>query len=37
MQHFKVQASDLAFDNVTVAEYLTFLEVMTKADVHIYV
>jgi predicted peroxiredoxin/TusA-related sulfurtransferase len=37
MQHFKVAKSDLAFDNVTVAEYLTFMEVMASADIHVFV
>lgn len=37
MQHFKVRRSDLAFDGVIVGEYLTFMEVMANADVHLYV
>jgi predicted peroxiredoxin/TusA-related sulfurtransferase len=37
MRHFKVAKADLAFDGVTVAEYLTFMEVMAEADIHLYV
>lgn len=37
MQHFKVAMSDLAFQDVTVAEYLTFAEVMAGADIHVFV
>jgi predicted peroxiredoxin/TusA-related sulfurtransferase len=37
MRHFKVAKADLAFDDVTVAEYLTFMEIMAKADIHAYV
>jgi predicted peroxiredoxin/TusA-related sulfurtransferase len=37
MQHFKVTKSDLAFDDVTVAEYLIFMEVMASADIHVFV
>jgi len=37
MQHYKVDPSDLAFDDVTVCEYLTFLEQMHHADTHLYV
>jgi hypothetical protein len=32
-----VAKADLAFDDVTVAEYLTFMEIMAKADIHAYV
>jgi predicted peroxiredoxin len=35
MKRFKVPVSKLAFD-VTVAEYLTFTEVMARADIHLY-
>ncbi len=31
MQHFDVAKADLAFDDVTIAEYLTFMEIMTAA------
>jgi hypothetical protein len=37
MQHFKVARSDLAFSDVTVAEYLTFMETMARADIHVFV
>lgn len=36
MDHFKVAETDLAFDNVIVAEYLTFMEEMDHADIHVY-
>ena len=36
MQHFRVRKSDLIFDDVVVAEYFTFMEVMRTADIHIY-
>ncbi len=34
MDHFGVAPDDLAFDDVIVAEYLTFMEQMAAADVH---
>jgi predicted peroxiredoxin/TusA-related sulfurtransferase len=37
MQHFKVARTDLAFSDVTVAEYLTFMEIMAHADINIFV
>lgn len=37
MQHFGVSREDLAFDDLTIAEYLTFMEVMAAADIHLYV
>ncbi len=37
MRHFKVAKTDLAFDDVTVAEYLTFMEAMASADIHLFV
>jgi predicted peroxiredoxin/TusA-related sulfurtransferase len=37
MRHFRVARTDLAFDDVTVAEYLTFMEVMAAADIHVFV
>ncbi len=37
MSHFHVTRADLAFDGVTVAEYLTFMEVMAGADIHVFV
>ena len=36
MEHFKVAEADLAFDDVIVAEYLTFMEQMDAADIHVY-
>lgn len=36
MQHFKVKVADLVFEDLPVVEYLTFMAVMKKADVHIY-
>lgn len=37
MRHFKVAKTDLAFDGVTVAEYLTFTEVMLQANMNLFV
>jgi predicted peroxiredoxin/TusA-related sulfurtransferase len=37
MQHFRVAKTDLAFDDVTIAEYLTFMEIMANADIHVFV
>jgi predicted peroxiredoxin/TusA-related sulfurtransferase len=37
MEHFRVAEKDLAFDGVIVAEYLTFMEVMSGADVQLFV
>ena len=37
MQHFKVAKTDLAFGDVTIAEYLTFMEIMANADIHLFV
>lgn len=36
MEHFRVTPSKLAFDDVTVAEYPTFMEQMAEADVHLF-
>jgi predicted peroxiredoxin/TusA-related sulfurtransferase len=36
MNPFGVKKSDLVFDDVIVAEYLTFLEIMDNADIHIF-
>ena len=36
MDPFGVKKSDLIFDDVIVAEYLTFLEIMDSADIHIF-
>ena len=35
MEHFGVAPEELAFDDVIVAEYLTFMEQMAAADVHL--
>ena len=37
MQHYKVDAGDLAFDDVTIAEYLTFIEPMDSVNMNIFV
>jgi predicted peroxiredoxin len=37
MQHFKVARTDLAFNDVTVAEYLTFTEIMAGAEVNVFI
>jgi len=37
MRHFKVAKSDLAFPGVTVAEYLTFMGTMARADIHLFI
>jgi len=37
MQHFHVAQADIAFEDVTVAEYLTFTEAMTSADIHLFI
>lgn len=34
MAHFKVPEDTLAFDDVTIAEYLTFMEQLDRADIH---
>jgi len=36
MDPFGVKKSDLIFKDVIVAEYLTFLEIMDKADIHVF-
>ena len=36
MDHFGVKKSELIFDEVVMAEYLTFVEIMKKADIHIF-
>lgn len=36
MEPFGVKRGDLIFDDVIIAEYLTFLEIMDKADIHIF-
>ncbi len=37
MDHYKVDPSKLAFEGVTVCEYLTFMEQMHSADIHLFV
>ena len=37
MRHFKVAKADLAFDEVTISEYLTFIKIMARADIHLFV
>ena len=37
MAHFHVAKTDLVFDGVTIAEYLTFMEVMSRADIHLFI
>jgi predicted peroxiredoxin/TusA-related sulfurtransferase len=36
MDHFNVKRSDLAFDDLPVIQYLTFVEVMDEAQVHVF-
>lgn len=36
MEHFGVEKDEFIFDDVIVSEYLTFMEVMDEADVHIF-
>jgi peroxiredoxin family protein len=36
MDPFGVKKSDSIFDDVIVAEYLTFLEIMDNTDIHIF-
>ncbi len=36
MDHFGVEKDELIFDDAIVSEYLTFMEVMGNADIHIY-
>ncbi len=35
MEHYKVDADNLAFDDVTIAAYLTFMEELDTADIHL--
>jgi predicted peroxiredoxin/TusA-related sulfurtransferase len=37
MRHFKVTKEDLAFPGVTVAEYLTFMETLARADIQLFI
>ena len=36
MDRFNVEPNELIFDEVSVVEYLTFMAVMKRADIHIY-
>lgn len=36
LEHFKVDPGQLALPDVTVCEYLTFMEVLLAADVQLY-
>jgi predicted peroxiredoxin len=36
MEHFGVKRGELIFDDVIVGEYLTFMETMNEADVHVF-
>lgn len=36
MDHFGVRKDRLIFDDPVIAEYITFMEAMNKADIHIY-
>jgi hypothetical protein len=37
MRHSKVAKTDLAFNDVTIAEYLTFMETMARADINVFI
>jgi len=37
MRRFKIAKNDLAFPGVTVAEYLTFMETMARADIQLFI
>lgn len=36
LEHYRVATADLAFEDVTISAYLTFMEQMCDASVHIY-
>jgi predicted peroxiredoxin/TusA-related sulfurtransferase len=36
MEHFKVSKEQLLFDDLKIVEYLTFMSIMEKADIHLY-
>ncbi|HEY5625203.1 MAG TPA: DsrE family protein [Dehalococcoidia bacterium] len=36
MDHFGVKKEDFAFDDVTISEYVAFMELMEGADIHIF-
>ena len=35
MEHYKVDSTHLALPNITIAAYLTFMEQMNSADIHL--
>lgn len=37
MEHYKVDPDRLAFDDVTIASYPTFMEQMDSADIHLFI
>lgn len=37
LQHFKVNAENLIFDDLPIVEYLTFMSIMEASDIHLYV
>lgn len=37
MEHFKVHQADLVFDGLPIIEYLTFMAIMSEADIQLYV
>lgn len=37
MEHFKVDREDLIFDDLQIVEYLSFMSVMERSDVQLYV
>lgn len=37
MQHYKVDPADLAFENIVICEYLTFIEQMHDADINLFI
>ncbi|MDH3262094.1 MAG: sulfurtransferase TusA family protein [Acidimicrobiia bacterium] len=37
LQPFKVKREDLIFDDLPIVEYLTFMSVMERTDIHLYI
>jgi predicted peroxiredoxin len=37
LQPFKVNREDLIFDDLPIVEYLTFMSVMERTDLHLYI
>ena len=37
LERFRVSPEDLLFDDLPLVEYLTFMKVMSQADIHLYV